>query len=822
VEDAAGRWVLVLRWASRVRPKGADDGERHLRDLAVFAVEGTTPVRVTLPDGQEPGVARSCALSLAPYLFEDDRLHVALETLDGRAGHLDVEHRDPAIRTAIVDATGRGRALAGAVDLSGRVGFLTLAFRREGARLVTLTLEVFPYKLDYRRDFETMLADLGGRYADRILELLRPTWIGRRAEPPGRPRSLVERFGLFETCVDDLLAAVHVVAKQPHHVLGRTAVSRPIERLRRPHTTTRRAIRRAAGRTVCLGPGAIRLPPRLPEERPRSHFDTAANRFVRHVLEAGTFLLRQVKAAGRENVRWRDAQLQARTDGWLRRIDCARRLPFLAEASRRSELPDLVVQRAPAYRRVLERHRTTLLAFSLLAGDIRFELADLDRVYELWAAARVETLLGDLLGPGEGSLLAAGRGGLPASGAGHEVRFDRGRVTLGYQRTIPADPELGLAEARPDLILSVRRARPRAPEGAVGEEAFAFILDAKYRLSLGPGGQARPVPDALNAIHRYRDALLSFPAHDEPPERWAYGGAILFPHPDPGAFVRGDPAWRSLETIGIGAIPLLPGAEDLLRLWLARRVLASDVALHRQGPGYPSLVPPARAGTVLIGPTPHGDRQAEQVIAEGWYHVPSDRLRPDRRKPTHLALYEAAVAEQPGRIRHLLPIAGWREVEGSVVAARARFGDGAAGRRPRYWWLELDVAARALLDPPILDDAGGFRGPAYVPLAILDVAETTLALRADDPREVPLVRLLAHLRRLVRGECRRALAIAAVEEPLVWNRARAGRVVVHVDRVEWTLRRASGSCSIDDLVARPVSTLLDPWRRAIQEAVRVS
>jgi len=44
---------------------------------------------------------------------------------------------------------------------------------------------------------------------------------------------------------------------------------------------------------------------------------------------------------------------------------------------------------------------------------------------------------------------------------------------------------------------------------------------------------------------------------------------------------------------------------------------------------------------------------------------------------------------------------------------------------------------------------------------------------------------------------------------------------VRDDRVDWALRRASRWCSIDDLVARPVSSLLDPWRRAIQEAVLV-
>ena len=117
----------------------------------------------------------------APLLWETRALEVVWEH-DEAGPALELHHADPALRGALRDASGRGRVLAGTLDLESCVGFLELDFRRGGVRVVRLRLEVFPSKLGFRRDFERMLQDLGSHRIGQVLRLLPPTTITRQLE----------------------------------------------------------------------------------------------------------------------------------------------------------------------------------------------------------------------------------------------------------------------------------------------------------------------------------------------------------------------------------------------------------------------------------------------------------------------------------------------------------------------------------------------------------------------------------------------------------------------------------------------------------------
>src|SRR5690606_41483964 len=80
-------------------------------------------------------------------------------------------------------------------------------------------------------------------------------------------------------------------------------------------------------------------------------------------------------------------------------------------------------------------------------------------------------------------------------------------------------------------------------------------------------GAPGPPEDAPGALHRYRDAIVrAGPAGVERPVETA---VALFPYrePEPGAFGRSR-LWASIAEIGVGAIPLLPGAAGYLARWL--------------------------------------------------------------------------------------------------------------------------------------------------------------------------------------------------------------------------------------------------------------
>ncbi|MEO0896740.1 MAG: nuclease domain-containing protein [Bacteroidota bacterium] len=121
-------------------------------------------------------------------------------------------------------------------------------------------------------------------------------------------------------------------------------------------------------------------------------------------------------------------------------------------------------------------------------------------------------------------------------------------VTLWYQRA--AKTPLGLQ--RPDLWLEITKEGIDIP--------FMFFFDIKYQLVKGKEGQFSVSKEAINQLHRYRDAikpsmkLIQGQAYYQK----AFGAAVLFPYPKDEATFYSHPQFQGLRTEGIGALPLNP------------------------------------------------------------------------------------------------------------------------------------------------------------------------------------------------------------------------------------------------------------------------
>jgi hypothetical protein len=136
-----------------------------------------------------------------------------------------------------------------------------------------------------------------------------------------------------------------------------------------------------------------------------------------------------------------------------------------------------------------------------------------------------------------------------------------------------------LSMQKPDILISLRE--PHWP-------TLELVIDAKYRVDADADGERSPPPTTIDALHRYRDAILEarfdneaeddarpsdnramiIDAGDGRSHRSVVHSIALFPaRVEPTAY-RAHRLWRSIERIGIGAIPLLPGQTELLRDWL--------------------------------------------------------------------------------------------------------------------------------------------------------------------------------------------------------------------------------------------------------------
>jgi hypothetical protein len=545
-----------LSWSGSAAPPGAADG------LVVEAVAG--PAEVRLSDGAVHAVDDRWTAPLR--LVEEAAYPVLLRSRSGEPVAL--HHRDPVVAGGLTAAEG-GRVRHGAVRFGAFVGTSRFVVLVGGRPEVAFTVTVAPRKVTeedaaaMRREVEAALAGLAVRYLGAT------TVTG--ADVPGPPPRPVWLTHLREA-LPSLEAALAAVARRPREVLRRAPGLIRAARLSRPDAAVLRAVMRGrgAGDAVQAGPALVRA--RLPARPLHLTLDTPEHRWLRARLEAALHRLAVVRREEAELPpsprRWK---ARAELDETARRLQRLLALPPLASAAGPSPpaLP-LALQTAPGYAEARAALRRLDVGLALGAGRHEAVPRDLAGLYEVWGYLTLAHLLAEALGRPlpAGAFFAVTAHGVRLRlrrGHRHAVRLRAGglAVRLAYEPRFPSGP--GLLAQRPDFLLTVERP---------GTPPRLYVLDAKYRRDDTAAYRRRhgapgPPEDALGDLHRYRDAIVRAGAAGV--ERPVEAAVALFPYreEEPGAFGR-SPLWTSIAGIGVGAVPLLPGATGYLEAWLAR------------------------------------------------------------------------------------------------------------------------------------------------------------------------------------------------------------------------------------------------------------
>ncbi|MEM9987821.1 MAG: nuclease domain-containing protein, partial [Bacteroidota bacterium] len=148
-----------------------------------------------------------------------------------------------------------------------------------------------------------------------------------------------------------------------------------------------------------------------------------------------------------------------------------------------------------------------------------------------------------------------------------ELAEQEEQVGIWYNRNFGSSlPEI--PSARPDIVLERWRRGQRVP--------LRWLLEVKYQVKMEDGVEGPP-RSAFAQLHRYRDAAVSDLSweNDMRTAVKAQGGLVIFPGEVSEAQGRDRYWYKSLAQMGIGAMPLRPGAyrdrtlfEDWFKQWL--------------------------------------------------------------------------------------------------------------------------------------------------------------------------------------------------------------------------------------------------------------
>jgi hypothetical protein len=234
----------------------------------------------------------------------------------------------------------------------------------------------------------------------------------------------------------------------------------------------------------------------------------------------------------------------------------------------------LVLQKATGYSQVYRTWNLLRRSYSLQDGMYRLQTKDIATLYEIWCFIEVSHIVKELLrigsedvehrnrmemnglftwelGRGEHSRILFRKDGVELAELVYnpkhtEKENDNVSMSNFVVKTVPQKPDIVLQLTKNDLHDGMK---------------MTYLFDAKYRIGGKDKGADVPPDDAINQMHRYRDAIYYKDYDSDQLKKEVIGGYILFPGAGEPHDVEKSKFYESIKEVNIGAFPLRPKDE---------------------------------------------------------------------------------------------------------------------------------------------------------------------------------------------------------------------------------------------------------------------
>jgi len=614
-------------------------------------------------------VAFDVNLRLGPKLFEQTSYQIYVRSKLGK--RIDLQHADPNIKNGLIFRD-NGEVIHGAINFGSEVGFSRFTLVVDGQPEFDFIVEVFPTKLDYKSDYEQLVAETQDYVAGLVFEFIRSTF--KLSMPVlAKQSSTVEWLLLLKMIVSELEQAADHIAHHPIRALEHEHQFVRFENIKKFDSFLRKAVIRGAGSGAHIAAGNFQVRQILPSKKNRFTLDTPEHRWIftqlKRIKDKLT-LLRTQEISRSSGTRQREftARRQEMIDQLERLEHRVLRLQRLEPFRISTETPppgfaSLQLLSAPGYRQCYKACTILSLGLQVEGGPVDLSLKEISSLYEYWCYLTLIHLLAEHTGlkvPVH-QLVKSTHSGLQITlreGVSSEVRFDEQqgrRINVLYNPTFSGAPVV--LKHRPDMLINIEEAEwPK----------LSLLLDAKYRIRFDDEyvrqcGAPGPDYDAVNTLHRYRDAIVEDEGLvGEKPKRTIVQAAAVFPFRDNDDYsFRDSKLWKSLDKVGIGAIPLLPANKLYFKEWLSSILSRggwsiADQAIEHSASQRSRGWQIAAAEPVLVGvlKTNIAEQHFKWIVKNQTYYMPLLRKHPRQLAAKWVAIYLPQPLQVPGAVTH--------------------------------------------------------------------------------------------------------------------------------------------------------------------------
>ena len=460
--------------------------------------------------------------------------------------------------------TFRRHILAGFINYKNEIGRsdIKIIYKVDKEiRAFRFGFEVLSTKLDYHEHWRAIVEDIEREYRMLSLDYMRRTFHGFSPDPNGEHPDIVW-WSVFEGEQQKFIKACKSIIDRPRHRLHGEEVYLRADKLKQtPHNIENRLAEHRKEPAYLY----------RVEQQIQSN-DTQENRFLK-------FALHQISKRY-EELRQRIETVKTASDtmkaAMLATSETLKRLqhhPFFRAIGRFKGMSQesMVLQKATGYSQVYRTWNLLRRAYSLNDGLYRLQTKDIATLYEIWCFIEVSHIVKEQLhldeenvehrnrmemngvfswelGKGEHSRILFRKDGMELAELVYNPKnTDNENDNVGMKDlvvpTVPQKPDIVLQLTKNDLQQGLK---------------MTYLFDAKYRIDGKDKGVDVPPNDAINQMHRYRDAIYYKDYDANALKKEVIGGYILFPGDGEPNDVAMSKFYKTIKEVNIGAFPLRP------------------------------------------------------------------------------------------------------------------------------------------------------------------------------------------------------------------------------------------------------------------------
>ncbi|TSI09741.1 DUF2357 domain-containing protein [Lysinibacillus sp. BW-2-10] len=523
---------------------------------------------VEIFDIEHKQLVQSSGQPFLPIFFENGRYEVQI--MPKKDVPIQFYHEYEGFRKAVRPILNT-KLLSGTLHFQNEVGFSNFEIRDDhGNPLLSVVIEVYPTKLDYKKDYRALLTEVSEEVYNLAYDFLKRTFLKGSAEVYHEPTG-VEFYRLIEKHYEAYMKAVNFVEQKPHRKLETIYEEVRGDRLRKQDAVGRAYLRKNANLFIEVEKG-IQLNGKqmMPQKgllaRKVHTFDTHENRYVKMTLERLSQRIEQLYLSiqkAKEHYQLEpDQDVLSILDRMRDELSKKLKKPFWQSIGRLDRsVMSVVLQMATGYRDVYQIY-ATLSKGIILSGEIyKMSMKDIALLYEYWTFLRLGRILKEKCDEISQDIIKVSSNGLVVNlkkGSGAK-RIFRNKTTgeiIKLQYQYYTERKAVTVRQIPDTMLIIEK---------LGRDYdFLYIFDAKYRINFGndeSNNSPGPMEDDINTMHRYRDAIVV--ESEGAYERTAFGAYVLFPWNEQDRY-REHHLYKSIEKVNIGGLPFLPKATGLV------------------------------------------------------------------------------------------------------------------------------------------------------------------------------------------------------------------------------------------------------------------